>query len=80
MVSFLLGGSWLLKSRVISRATMVMTLLRVLRTQLISTHEPPSTLINDLRIYTATIRCLVRFVMTQGSTASLKELLLGAKP
>ena len=38
----LLGGSWVLRSRVISRGTMVLNLFRVLITLLISAHEPRS--------------------------------------
>ena len=38
----LLGGSWVVISGVISRVTRLMTLIRVLITLLITTHEPPS--------------------------------------
>ena len=38
----MLGGSWLLKSRVISRVTLLISLIRGLITPLITTHEPPS--------------------------------------
>ena len=38
----LLGGSWVVISRVISRITMVITYIRGLITPLITTHEPPS--------------------------------------
>ena len=40
--SCLLGGSWGVISRDISRITMLMTHIRGLITLLISTHEPPS--------------------------------------
>ena len=39
---FLLGGSWVVISGVISRVTMVITHIRGLITLLITTHEPPS--------------------------------------
>ena len=38
----LLGGSWIVISRAISRITMVITYIRGLITPLIATHEPPS--------------------------------------
>ena len=38
----LLGGSWVVISRVISRTTMVVTYIRGLITPLVTTHEPPS--------------------------------------
>ena len=38
----LLGGSWLVISRVISRITTVITHIKRLITPLITTHEPPS--------------------------------------
>ena len=38
----LLGGSWVVIIRVISRVTILMTHIRGLTTPLISTHEPPS--------------------------------------
>ena len=38
----ILGGSWVVVSRVISRITMVITYIRGLITLLITTHEPPS--------------------------------------
>ena len=38
----ILGGSWLVISRVISRVTIVITYIRGLITPLITTHEPPS--------------------------------------
>ena len=38
----LLGGSWLLISRAISRITAVITHIKGLITPLITTHEPPS--------------------------------------
>ena len=37
-----LGGSWVVISGVISRATIVITHIRGLITPLITTHEPPS--------------------------------------
>ena len=40
----LLGGSWVVISRVVSRITMVITYIRGLMTPLITTHEPPSRL------------------------------------
>ena len=36
------GGSWVLISRVISRVSMVITLLSVLQLPLFGTHEPPN--------------------------------------
>ena len=39
----LLGGSWVVISRVISRITMVITYIGGLIAPLITTHEPPST-------------------------------------
>ena len=38
----LLGGSWVVVSRVISRVAIVITYIRGLITPLITTHEPPS--------------------------------------
>ena len=38
----LLGGSWVVRSGVISRATIIMTYIRGLIAPLITTHEPPS--------------------------------------
>ena len=38
----LLGGSWVVIIRVISRVTILITHIRGLTTPLISTHEPPS--------------------------------------
>ena len=38
----MLGGSWVVISRVISRVTMVATYIRGLITPLVTTHEPPS--------------------------------------
>ena len=38
----MLGGSWVVKSRVISRVTIVITYVRGLRTLLLTAHEPPS--------------------------------------
>ena len=38
----LLGGSWVVISRVISRVTILITHIRGLITPLITTHEPPS--------------------------------------
>ena len=38
----LLGGSWVVISRVISRVTIIITHTRGLITPLITTHEPPS--------------------------------------
>ena len=38
----ILGGSWVVISRVINRVTILITLLRGLITPLITTHEPPS--------------------------------------
>ena len=40
----LLGGSWLVVSRVISRITIVITHIKGLITPHITTHEPPSTM------------------------------------
>ena len=40
----LLGGPWVDTSRVISRVTLLITHIKGLRTPLITTHEPPSTL------------------------------------
>ena len=40
----LLGGSWVVRSGVISRVTIVITHIRGLITPLITTHEPPSML------------------------------------
>ena len=37
-----LGGSWVGISRVITRVTILITLIRGLLTPLITTHEPPS--------------------------------------
>ena len=37
----LLGGSWVIRSSVISRITMVITYIRGLITPLATTHEPP---------------------------------------
>ena len=48
-------GSWVPISRVISRATITMTLLRGLITPLISTHEPPSNL--DLLVQSSEDSC-----------------------
>ena len=39
-----LGGSWVVTSRVVSRATILITHIRGLTTPLITTHEPPSRL------------------------------------
>ena len=41
-LGFILGGSWIVISRVISRVTIIMTHIRGLITLLITTHEPPS--------------------------------------
>ena len=41
-VGSLLGGSWVVISRGISRVTILITHIRGLRTPLITTHEPPS--------------------------------------
>ena len=41
-MSGLLGGSWVVITRVISRATVVKTHIRGFITPLITTHEPPS--------------------------------------
>ena len=41
----LLGGSWVVISRVISKVTMLMTPVRALITPVITTHEPPSTVV-----------------------------------
>ena len=38
----ILGGSWVVISRVISRVTILITHIRGLITLLITTHEPPS--------------------------------------
>ena len=38
----LLGGSWVVISRVLSRVTILITHIRGLLTPLITTHEPPS--------------------------------------
>ena len=38
----LLGGSWLVLSRVRSRVTILITHIRGLITPLVTTHEPPS--------------------------------------
>ena len=46
----ILGGSWLVISRVISRVTILITLLRGLATPLITTHEPPSRPQLDIQI------------------------------
>ena len=43
MGAVILGGSWVVISRVISRVTILITLIRGLITLLITTHEPPST-------------------------------------
>ena len=40
---FLLGGSWVVISGVISRVTMVIAPIKGLITPFITTHEPPST-------------------------------------
>ena len=40
----ILGGSWVVKSGVISRVTTVITHIRGLITPLITTNEPPSTI------------------------------------
>ena len=45
-----LGGSWVVISRVISRVTILTTHIRGLTTPLITTHEPPSS-INYLSRY-----------------------------
>ena len=45
-MSLLLGGSWVVINRVISRATIVTTHIRGLITPLITTHEPLSTVAN----------------------------------
>ena len=39
----LLGGSWVVVSRFISRIAVVITHIRGLMTPLVTTHEPPST-------------------------------------
>ena len=39
----LLGGSWVVKSRVISKVSILLTHIRGRITPLITTHEPPST-------------------------------------
>ena len=38
----ILGGSWVVKSRVTSKVTIIITHIRALITPLINTHEPPS--------------------------------------
>ena len=38
----ILGGSWLVRSRVLSRVTIVITHIRGLIALLLTTHEPPS--------------------------------------
>ena len=40
--SMLLGGSWVVISRVISRVTILITHIKGLITPLITTHDPPS--------------------------------------
>ena len=42
-----LGGSWVVVSRVISRITMVITYIGGLRTPLITTHDSPSRGLNN---------------------------------
>ena len=42
----LLGGSWVVISRVISRVTILIIHIRGLITPLITTHEPPSRPVN----------------------------------
>ena len=44
----ILGGSWVDISRVISRRTIVITHIRGLITPLITTHEPPSTVYDNM--------------------------------
>ena len=44
MAIILLGGSWVVINKVISRITILITHIRGLITLLITTHEPPSTL------------------------------------
>ena len=41
-IRILLGGSWVVISRVISRVAILITHIRGLLTPLITTHEPPS--------------------------------------
>ena len=41
-IRLLLGGSWVVVSRVISKVTILITHIRGLITLLITTHEPPS--------------------------------------
>ena len=43
----ILGGSWLVISRVIGRVTLVITYIRGLITPLVTTHEPPSSLLSQ---------------------------------
>ena len=42
LMPHLLGGSWVVISGLISKVTMLITLIRRLITPLITTHEPPS--------------------------------------
>ena len=44
-----LGGSWILRSRVISRVTILITHIRGLITLLITTPEPPSSIYPSIR-------------------------------
>ena len=44
--TLVLGGSWVVISRVISRVSILITHIRGLLTPLITTHEPPSRALN----------------------------------
>ena len=48
----LLGGSWVVISRVISGLTILITNIKGLIAPLITTHEPPSTIVCDLTYFT----------------------------
>ena len=46
-----LGGSWVVFSRVISRITILITQIRGVITPIIATHEPPSSLRSVFRCF-----------------------------
>ena len=53
----LLGGSWVVISRVISPLIWVISIVTLLITLLIATHEPPSTLLNRKYVCLGSVVC-----------------------
>ena len=56
----LLGGSWVVMSRVISSLRRVISIATLLRTRLVTTHEPPSRRVTTRTIVRITMRAATR--------------------